>query len=117
MNFSDILALAKQGYKPSDIKELMAIPTDDKSLASGEPSDKDKEVDAPISPEASAPKSDDPKPEDKKANPIEDELAALKEELNKTKEALAKAQEANKREPISAPSKGNEIEDIVRKFM
>lgn len=109
MNFSDILALAKQGYKPSDIKELMAIPTDDKPLTPGEPSDKDKEVDAP--------KSDDPKPEDKKANPIEDELAALKEELNKTKEALAKAQEANKREPISTPKKGNEIEDIVRKFM
>lgn len=25
MNFSDILALAKQGYKPADIKELLAI--------------------------------------------------------------------------------------------
>ena len=30
MKFSDILDLAKQGYKPSDIKELLSIDTDTK---------------------------------------------------------------------------------------
>ena len=34
MNFSDILALAKQGYKPSDIKELLSIPTEDNNTPS-----------------------------------------------------------------------------------
>ncbi len=29
MKFTDILALAKQGYTPADIRELMAIPTED----------------------------------------------------------------------------------------
>ena len=29
MKFSDILALAKQGYTPSDIKELMALNTEE----------------------------------------------------------------------------------------
>lgn len=33
MKFEDILALAKQGYKPADIKELLSIQTPDENVS------------------------------------------------------------------------------------
>lgn len=55
MNLKDIIELAKQGYKPSDIKELIALSNDNDST-------EDKQEDKPE--DKSEDKSED-KPEDK----------------------------------------------------
>ena len=116
MNFSDILALAKQGYKPSDIKELLTIPTEDtSSLPSALPDDGTDGGSTPT-PSAPDPSKEEPK-EEPKPNPLDDEVKALRAELEQTKKSLAKAQEANRREPMGSEKKADPIEDIVRKFM
>lgn len=118
MNFADILALAKQGYKPSDIKELLTIPTDNSNLSTSD--DLDDPKDGVKTPTPSEGESDQPKEEKKeepKQNPLDDELKALRAELEQTKKALAKAQDANKREPMVPEKKSDPLEDIVRKFM
>lgn len=117
MNFSDILALAKQGYKPSDIKELLTIPTDDTSTSSASalPDDGTDGVNTPT-PSAPDPIKEEPKKEPK-PNPLDDEVKALRAELEQTKKSLAKAQEANRREPMGSEKQTDPIEDIVRKFM
>ena len=114
MNFADILALAKQGYKPSDIKELLTIPTDNSNLSTSD--DLDDPKDGVNTPTPSEGESDQPK-EEPKQNPLDDELKALRAELEQTKKALAKAQDANKREPMVPEKKSDPLEDIVRKFM
>ena len=59
MNLKDILELAKQGYKPNDIKELIALSREDNSKDDPEDNPKDDPEDEP---------KDDPKddPKDKK---------------------------------------------------
>ena len=117
MNFSDILALAKQGYKPSDIKELLTIPTEDNNTPPASAS-LDDGTDGGNTPTPSAPDptKEEPK-EEPKPNPLDDEVKALRAELEQTKKSLAKAQEANRREPMGSDKKTDPIEDIVRKFM
>lgn len=117
MNFSDILALAKQGYKPSDIKELLTIPTEDNITPSPSALPEDgTDGDHTPSPSVPDPNKEEPK-EEPKPNPLDDEVKALRAELEQTKKSLAKAQEANRREPMGSDKKTDPIEDIVRKFM
>ena len=53
MKIADIIELAKLGWKPSDVKELLSMETDPK----------------PEDPKPEDPKPEDPKPEDPKEKP------------------------------------------------
>ena len=85
MKFSDIVDLAKAGYKPSDIKELLTLkePEDDKGA------DEDKKVQKGTEPDAP-------------------DYKALYEEEKKKLEEL---QDKNSREPQPEPEK---IEDVIK---
>ena len=118
MILTDIIALAKAGYSPKDIKDLIAL---------AEPT--------PQAPEAQDPEAQDPEPE-KKPEPetpfIEEptkEIPAIDEKSNvikyeeKVKELEAKIAEMQK-ENVSKDISGNEtksdddlLAEIVRKYM
>lgn len=98
MNISDIIALAKQGYKPSDIRDLM-------TLASETAQAEMKETEAPA--ESSAAEST---AEDNTEAPVDyeslykaqtKELDQIRGELNTVKEDLKQAQKANSNKDIS----------------
>lgn len=64
MKLTDIIALAKQGYKPTDIKELLALAEPDDKTANDEPEtpekeepikDKEQVADEPETPENNEP--------------------------------------------------------------
>lgn len=115
MILTDIIALAKAGYSPKDIKDLIALP---------EPT--------PQAPGATDPEPE-PKPEPDPENPsLEDppkEISPIDEKSNvinyeeKVKELEAKIAEMQK-ENISKDISGNEtksdedfLADLVRKYM
>ncbi len=85
MKFSDIVDLAKAGYKPSDIKELLTLK---------EPEDKQE--------------PDEVKKVQKGSEPDEPDYKALYEEEKKKLEEL---QDKNSREPQPEPEK---IEDVIK---
>lgn len=95
MNIADILSLAKQGYKPSDIKELIEL-----TNAS--------EQQAPVMPAAAEPETEtaedpDNKPIDYKAlyEAQTEELNKLKADNKKVNEDLKQAQKDNINKDIS----------------
>lgn len=114
MILTDIIALAKAGYSPKDVKDLIAL----------------------SEPTPQAPESPDPEPEEKKPEPetpsIEEptkEIPAIDEKSNvidyqeKVKELEAKIAEMQK-ENVSKDISGNEtksdddlLAEIVRKYM
>ena len=100
MTLTDIIALAKQGYKPGDIKELIEI------AKTAEPEDK---TEPPVEPPA--------EPEDKTEPPIDytAEIEKLKAENEKIKSDLAKAQEMNRTSP--GPEDKTESNDEIIKNM
>lgn len=69
MNLKDILELAKQGYKPSDIKELIELSKEDPKEDPKDDPKKDPKEDPKGDPKKDP--KDDPK-EDPKDNPKED---------------------------------------------
>ena len=102
MKLEDIIALAKQGYKPADIKELVA-------LADTEPKEQPKEE----------PK-EQPKEEPKHSAEVE-ELKKLilnqTEQLNASQKALEELQKGNTREDLlNSNDKQKTLNDIVRDF-
>lgn len=110
LNISDIVALAKAGYKPAEVKELIAL------------SEKDSQPKPEEQPGATAAKSEPTteSPEPKKA-PENAEKAEepKKEEINykelyeKSQQDLKKAQEANR----SADNSGKAPEDTMKALL
>ena len=113
MKFDDIIALAKAGYKPNEVKELLAM---------AEPTP---EPDPEPIPEP------DPEPEQKEEKPeevqisIDTDYMKLYEEsqkaLDKANESLKKAQAMNIRKDVSndgnKKSDADIINDLARSFM
>ena len=89
MNLSDIIALAKQGYKPSDIRELIAL---------GNEQEKQKQPDPQSDPEPTTP----PKPA---AEPAPEQEAVTAE---RPPEAAADAADKNTPDP--------QVEDLKRQI-
>lgn len=108
ISFGDIVALAKQGYKPADIKELMAldIPEEPESTETG------KEDPTP------APESTDDTATEAKATPQPVEVDKDKEieELKKTVAELQKTKQSEN-QAGNAPDPQKDLDDIVRSFM
>lgn len=94
MKFSDIVTLAKAGYKPKDVKELMALDTE---KTEPEPDDKKDKKDPDPDPEATDPEHKDPEPDTKK-DP-EDPEPDYKKLYEDSKKTLEKLQAKNRKDP------------------
>lgn len=85
MTFNDILALAKQGYKPADIKELLALDTDQQKSIPDEEQKTVEEV-----PETTTKEIEQPE-EQKTEEKQEPDYKALYEESQKQLKAIQKS--------------------------
>jgi hypothetical protein len=111
MTIADIIALAKQGFKPGDIKEII-------ELSKTAPKDTE--------PEKAPEPVKDPEPE-KAPEPVKDpeidyaaEIEKLKSENEKIKKDLAISQEENRRKPgpeIEEESDEEIVQNVLLKLM
>ena len=121
LNLTDIVALAKQGYKPNDIKELIELT---KEAPEGKTEDQEKQ---PKPEEPEKPSEDKPKEEEKKdggASPdqldYKEEVEKLKAQLQEKEDKLAKLQKENVRRNADTGDKKPDAEafaDVMRSFM
>lgn len=98
MKFSDILDLARQGYKPSDIRELLSMDTEPETKSEPE-----------TEPETKSEPDNEPEPEPKPEPEPETDYKKLYEETLKRLDAL---QKANQRKPIEEHE--DTVNDIIR---
>lgn len=115
MKLTDIIALAKKGYSPTDIKDLLALanedtPNGDKPAETGQKDAPQPEPEKPAAPSAQ---------EESEGPEADDHTAELQKEIDDLKAQLAAAQTANSRKDNSGnvPETGPDINDIVRRFM
>ena len=121
LNLTDIVALAKQGYKPNDIKELIELT---KEAPEGKTEDQEKQ---PKPEEPEKPSEDKPKEEEKKdggASPdqldYKEEVEKLKAQLQETENKLSKLQKENVRRNADTGDEKPDAEafaDVMRSFM
>lgn len=121
MTLSDIIALAKQGYKPADIKELLSLATEPEPLPAQEPAQ------APEPKESNAGqneqlitniKSEKEGEVNKEKSPSLD--GGLQEVVEDLKKQLAEAQKANVNanvQPEQTKSLDDELADMFREYM
>jgi hypothetical protein len=109
ISFGDIIALAKQGYKPADIKELMALDIPETPEAPETEATAEVPADPEVSDDtATAAKATAQPAEDNKDAEIE-ALRAKVSELQKTNQTVN--QSGNEPDPQK------DLDDIVRSFM
>ncbi len=119
MIFGDIIALAKQGYKPADIKELLALSTEDAAPAqkpAETPAEESGQPEPEKAPAAAAPET---VKEDTNED-LQKQISDLKKQLEKTQADLEIAQKANRSGPDKASdNKTSEdaLADLVRSYM
>lgn len=119
MIFGDIIALAKQGYKPADIKELLALSTEDAAPAQRSAETPAKESGQPEpekAPDAAAPET---VKEDTNED-LQKQISDLKKQLEKTQADLEIAQKANRSGPDKASDNKtaeDALADLVRSYM
>lgn len=110
--FGDLVALARAGYTPAQVKEILSMQTEEAKPAEEPTETAPKEVAQP-----ETEKAPDPKPEageDKK----EDSLLELQKKLAAAEEKLADLQKQNSTKDISEQKpKTNPLDDMVRRFM
>lgn len=110
MKFTDILALAKQGYTPADIKDLLSLQIPDESEA--KPPEEDHTERA---------EDDDPDQQKDDATPEEKEPAPdYKKLYEETEQKLREAQKTNVTKNIDDPNKKDNaslLNEIVASFM
>ena len=122
-NLDDIIELAKQGYKPADIKELIEL-----SKSEGtKPEDKKPEDDQKKEQPKEEKPEDDQKKEQPKGKKPEDDTVDYKEkvtqlegELQKTKELLQKLQTKNAKKDASGSEEKTDAEvftEAMKSFM
>lgn len=115
MIFSDIIALAKAGYSPADVKELLSIdttPSVSSPPVNNTPAGGDIK-DPPEEPKPEQPKQPEPKPEQPE-EPSEDQKRIA--ELEK---ALAEAQKLNVNKDLSDKiiSDEDKLKELFKGFM
>lgn len=113
--FGDIVALAKAGYTPAEVKELMAL---DKQTPAEEPAEilpkeevQPEEVKAP----------EDPEKEEVKPELKDNKTAELQKQVDELKKQLAEAQKKNTKLNLQSDDKvkteQEKLEEIARSFM
>ena len=119
MNISDIVALAKAGYKPSDVKDLINLASSKEEPRQDEEKDQDKKSeqhdDGKEQPKEAPKKSTDDSP--KEANAIDE----YKKEIEDLKSQLQKLQSDNvhkdNKDKDNEKSDEDILTDITRSFM
>lgn len=109
IQFTDILALAKQGYKPADIKELLAIETPDTPEPVQEEQPQPEPAQAEITQQVTEPETSTPaKATGQPGNEVEELKATIKE-----------LQQANIHQDISGNVKDpqDDLNELVRAYM
>lgn len=116
MNIMDIIALAKQGYKPGDIKELIELAKTVPEPEPFNPPAKEPEKDAEGKKEPENPVET---PQNDEIENIKKELESVKAENEKVKNDLAKAQAVNRsaKMPETDVDDDKLIQEIVKNFM
>lgn len=130
LNLTDIVALAKQGYKPNDIKELIELTKE---------APEDNKGDQGTQPKPDENKPDENKPDEKSSEykPLEDnkkdgaastvqldykeEVEKLKAQLQETENKLSKLQKENVRRNADTDehkqSDAEAFADVMKEFM
>lgn len=104
MKFSDILDLARQGYKPSDIRELLSMDTEPEPKPDTKPETKpEPEPEPKPEPEPNPEPEPEPKPDP------EPDYKKMYEDTLKRLDAL---QKANQRKPVEENK--DTLNDIIR---
>ena len=115
MNLADIIALAKAGYKPNDIKELIELGKE--AQTSG--------VEKPAEAEPKEAAQPEPEKTEEKPAPAEsgetDKIKELEAQLAQVRKDLEKAQKQNTNRDNSSAAGSSDpqavLNDIARKFM
>lgn len=111
MKLTDIIALAKQGYKPADIRELIALADETSTQPAEVPADPE-----PVP--AIEPELEEPTAAAETAGPEQSEML---DKVNKLETQLKNLQENNTRRPRpeEPPKKSDEdiLKDMARRFM
>ena len=112
--FGDIVALAKAGFTPAAVKELMAM--DKQQNPAEEPAEilPKEEVHPEEAKAPEEPEKEDAKPE------LKDKTEELQKQIDDLKRQLKEAQKNNTKKNLSnevPASKTNTIDEIVRSFM
>lgn len=113
LKFNDILSLAKNGYTPSDIKELIELSkeADSSESNSGDKEQITEDIETP-SETVAAPET----PKEENTSTIED----YKKEVEDLKKQIADLQKANTRKNIADTDEKSDSEvfaDVMKQFM
>ena len=115
LNLNDIIALAKQGYKPSDVKELIEL----SQTAEASQADQEQPKEIPEQPEEA---KEAPKEEEKKVDADEaDKIVDYKKKVEELEKKLSDLQKANtKQNADKSENKKSDADlfaDVVKSFM
>ena len=110
MKLTDIIALAKAGYKKEDVDELIKIEL---------PQDPEEDPEKSTEPNTGSEGDPEPSPEDPQEPDFEVKYKELVTEFEKLKDDLKKAQEKNIKTPSDPlpDDSMKELEDIFRAYM
>lgn len=116
MKFGDLIALAKAGYKPSEIKELLSMDAES-SAGVEKPAETAPKEETQPEPEKTEEKPAEPEAE--KPEDINNDMHELQAEIDRLRQQLAKAQKENTMTDMSGSLKDpqEELNEIVRRFM
>ena len=115
ISFKDVVELAKAGYKPADVKELISLSEMADQSKQEEPQGAMPAIDEP----KSASPEPDRAPENKEPEKPE-EAVDYKKLYEQSQEDLKKAQAANIKKdaaPAQAPDPMNNLKDLVSSFL
>ena len=117
MNFTDIVALAKEGYKPSDIKELMALESSQEVPSmKEEKEDQDKKTEQHEDGKERLDEAPKKSTDDSSKDSAIDEYKKKIEELEKQVKKL-QSENVHKDYDKERPSDEETLNDITRSFM
>lgn len=111
MNLKDLLTFVRAGYKPADVKELLAMVKDDPQP------EESPEIPEKDSAQPDAKKDDKEVSNDTKPN---DHIAEMQHQIDELKKQLQEAQNKNQNQDLSGGSQPDNqqiINDMVRSFM
>ena len=115
LNFGDIVALAKQGYKPADIKELMSMDIPDETTPP--PVQTPEKVNTEPTPEPTPAPNDTETPAKATGQPVESEED--KARIAELEKQIKDLQSTNQSKDVSGNVQDpqTDIDDFVRSFM
>ena len=122
LNLTDIVALAKQGYKPNDIKELIEL-TKEAPEGKSEDQEEQPKPEEPVKPSEDKPKEEEKKDGKASSDQIDykNEVEKLKAQLQETENKLSKLQKENtRRNADTDENKKSDAEafaDVMKQFM